>query len=42
MIIRVCKCRRDFTGIERLGDSELMETAREKATYENRHRIMGW
>ena len=29
MIIRVCKSRRDSTGIERLADSEAMETTRE-------------
>lgn len=43
MIIQICKtCHCETTGIEQLAESESMETTREKATYENHHRRMGW
>lgn len=41
MIIQICKtCHREATGIGQLAES--METTREKVTYENHHRRMGW
>ena len=43
MIIQICKtCHCETTGIEQFAESESMETTREKATYENHHRRMGW